>query len=137
MKTPRTLDKRATAWISGLLFLIACFVIASMVDDHAAKGEENAISAPQETVAATSATREAATQGLRMLGVLGGLVIFELAILAPPSGEQEEERIKVGQLRRCPSCAEAVKSAAVVCRYCGRDLPTVEPTGPPSVPTPS
>lgn len=135
MKTPWTLDKRATAWISAGLFLIACFVIASMVDNHAKKGEESAISAPQETVVQTSATREAATHGLRILGVLGGLIIFELAILAPPSGEQQEERIKFGQLRRCPSCAEAVKSAAVVCRYCGRDLPETATTALDDVPS--
>ncbi len=26
--------------------------------------------------------------------------------------------------RDCPFCAERVKSAAIVCRFCGRDLPT-------------
>lgn len=31
-----------------------------------------------------------------------------------------------GPTRTCPFCAETVKAAAVVCRFCGRDLPRNE-----------
>ncbi|HNX30163.1 MAG TPA: PH domain-containing protein [Holophaga sp.] len=35
--------------------------------------------------------------------------------LGAPEGE--------GATRPCPFCAEAIKAAAVVCRFCGRELP--------------
>ena len=31
-----------------------------------------------------------------------------------------------GDLRKCPFCSEDVKPAAVVCRYCGRELPEIK-----------
>lgn len=35
----------------------------------------------------------------------------------------EREQLQSGSSRKCPYCAEIVKSEAIVCRFCGRDLP--------------
>jgi hypothetical protein len=128
--------RRAAAGIGAVIFVIACFVVAGQIQSNAQAGENEATSAPQQTVAETAATRDAGVNGIRLLGVLGGLIIFSLALLTPPSPADEEsveaELIQKGHRSRCPWCLELIRPDAVVCKHCGRDVLSRRPPAEPA-----
>jgi hypothetical protein len=51
-----------------------------------------------------------------VLALIGVLVYLVLRARSTPAASG-------GKLKKCPYCAELVKEEAIVCRYCGRDLP--------------
>lgn len=68
------------------------------------------------------AAREFGRSGIRwfLLALLFTPLVGLLLFLLPP------------RRRACPYCAELIQPSAVVCRFCGREVPPAEPTGLPA-----
>lgn len=56
--------------------------------------------------------------------LLSPLVGILAALIADPdTARVEAERVQGGTQKRCPFCAELIRTEAIVCRFCGRDMP--------------
>ncbi|HIJ97339.1 MAG TPA: zinc ribbon domain-containing protein [Desulfuromonadales bacterium] len=57
-----------------------------------------------------------------LYGTLLFVIALPHALLIRPVPEIEEAQALAAGGRKCPHCAEIIKSAAKVCRFCGRDV---------------
>ncbi|PHM45223.1 zinc ribbon domain-containing protein [Xenorhabdus miraniensis] len=73
----------------------------------------------------------AANKG-RSFGVwwLYGFLLFLIAFLHSLALSTDQETIEKqkmdsGEIKKCPFCAEAIKSEAIICKHCNREVPTI------------
>jgi predicted amidophosphoribosyltransferase len=53
---------------------------------------------------------------------LGPIGVLIAAILPEKLKGVEQRKLETGEMKKCPFCAELIKTEAKVCRYCGKEL---------------
>lgn len=102
-------------WALAILFWVGCGVAAAFI------------------AAAKHRSAPAWFLGGALFGPLGLLVI---ACLPADGAAALQQRVDIGDLRKCPMCAELIKAEAQKCRFCGSAIEPVL-TETPEIPAPA
>ncbi|MBI6550206.1 zinc ribbon domain-containing protein [Xenorhabdus lircayensis] len=59
-----------------------------------------------------------------------GFLIFIVAlihslVLESKQHITEEKKINLGEIKKCPFCAESIKAEAIVCKHCNKEIPAI------------
>lgn len=95
-------------WLFGAALFIVALPCSLFLKSPERKAEEDARQAARDAALAQLVANTTAAQGAASQGA------------APPAGDT----------RDCPWCAETIKAAARVCRFCNRDVEPIEPARP-------
>ena len=55
-----------------------------------------------------------------VIGLLLGLLGVVVVLVAEPKGTNLPDKLR----KQCPFCKEVIRSDAIVCKHCGRDIPS-------------
>jgi RNA polymerase subunit RPABC4/transcription elongation factor Spt4 len=59
--------------------------------------------------------------------ILGPIGVIWSLVAARNEVTLAERQVDAGQMKKCPFCAEHIKTEAVVCKHCGKEQPPIDP----------
>jgi hypothetical protein len=59
--------------------------------------------------------------------LLGPFGLIIALVLQKDHKELESQALTSGDMRKCPQCAELIRREARKCRFCGSEVPTLDP----------